>query len=135
LTGLAVPLEDGSYHEVDSSERAFQTAAEGCFREYFPQTEPVILEPIMKVENECPEAFQGAVAGDLAGRRGIVVESTVAGTGARLVAEVPLASMVGYATEIRGLTQGQGTFTMEPLRYERTPRGVQEQIIAERRKG
>ncbi len=129
-----IVVEDGSYHEVDSSDRAFQICAQGCFREYFPKTRPVLLEPIMRLEVECPEPFQGSVTGDLTSRRGIIVSTDMREGTAVLVAEVPLAETFGYATDLRSMTQGQGTFSMEPACYRRVPPSIQEEIIAARKK-
>jgi elongation factor G len=134
VVGLKAVVVDGSYHEVDSSDRAFQTTAESCFREYFPQTKPSILEPIMKVEVECPESFQGPITGDLIRRRGIITSSEVEQGVSKLQAEVPLAETFGYATDIRSMSQGQGTFTMELLKYAKVPNSIQEEIIAEKKK-
>ncbi|MFV2069637.1 MAG: elongation factor G, partial [Pirellulales bacterium] len=128
-------LEDGSYHEVDSSDMAFRTAARNCFRETFLKMKPVLLEPVMNVEVECPDTFHGTVTGDLSSRRGVIVSTEIQGKIARIVAEVPLAETFGYATDLRSATQGQGTFTMELARYRRMPRALQEEVIAEKRKG
>ena len=129
-------LEDGSYHEVDSSDMAFQTAARDCFRQTFLQTKPVLLEPVMKMEVECQPQHQGSVTGDLISRRGIVLttenpspESVV------IAAEVPLAETFGYSTDLRSQTQGQGTFTMELARYRRVPLKIQTEIVAKRKQG
>jgi elongation factor G len=134
VVNLRIHLQDGTYHDVDSSEMAFQTAARDAFREYFPKCAPIILEPVMKVEIETPENFQGGIVGDLTARRGIMESSEmqVAGT-VKLICEVPLSETFGYATDLRSLTQGQGTFTMELKGYRRVPANVQEEIIAERR--
>jgi elongation factor G len=134
VVGLKVVITDGSYHEVDSSDRAFQTAAEGCFREHFKDTKPAILEPIMKVEIECPENFQGPITGDLISRRGMIVNTDMRDGVANIVAEVPLAETFGYATDIRSMSQGQGTFTMELACYRKVPASVQEEIIADKKK-
>ena len=134
VVGLKAVVTDGSYHEVDSSDRAFQTTAEGCFREHFGDTKPAILEPIMKIEIECPDDFQGVVTGDLISRRGIVTQTDMEGKTSRLLGELPLSETFGYATDIRSMTQGKGTFTMELLCYRRAPASVQEEIIAEKRK-
>ena len=133
VSGVKAVVEDGSYHEVDSSDRAFQTCARDCFRETFRQTRPVLLEPIMKLEIECPQAFQGPVVGDLVSRRGVIRASEVREQLAVLVAEVPLAETFGYATDLRSLTQGQGVFSMELAQYRKTPPQIQEEIIACRR--
>ena len=91
-------------------------------RETFPKTKPVLLEPIMKIEIECPSQFQGTVVGNLTGRRGMVVATELDGVTARIEGEVPLAETFGYSTDLRSMTQGQGTFTMEFARYRRVPR-------------
>ena len=129
-----ITLEDGSYHEVDSSDRAFQTCAQTCFREFFPKTKPVLLEPIMKIEIECPDTFQGPVTGDLTSRRGIVMATDIREGTTIIHAEVPLAETFGYATDLRSMTQGQGTFSMEPACYRRVPPSIQEEIVTARRK-
>jgi elongation factor G len=134
VVGLKVVLEDGKYHEVDSSDRAFQTCAEGCFREHFKDTKPALLEPIMKVEIECPENFQGPITGDLISRRGMIVNTDMRDGITNILAEVPLAETFGYATDIRSMSQGQGTFTMELLCYRKVPASVQEEIIADKKK-
>lgn len=134
IVGLHVLVEDGSYHEVDSSDLAFQICAQTVMRETFPQTRPVLLEPIMRIEVECPESCQGNVVGDLIGRRGLITGSTVMGPIARIMGEVPLAETFGYATVLRSLTQGQATFSMEFCRYKRVPGSVQEEIVAQRKK-
>jgi elongation factor G len=133
VVGTLIHLDDGSFHEVDSSEKAFYTAAQGCFREYFKQASPKLLEPIMNVEIECPEDFQGTVVGDVIRRRGIMTSSDVVEGTSVIKAEVPLAETFGYATDLRSMTQGQGTFTMELAVYRQTPSNVQEEIIEARR--
>ena len=135
VVGLKAFISDGSYHEVDSSEMAFQICAQGMFRENFKHTKPVLLEPAMNVEIECPTNFQGSVVGDVSTRRGMVVSTDMRDDGiSKIVCEVPLAETFGYATELRSMTQGQGTFTMELAGYRRVPPHIQEEIIAERRK-
>jgi elongation factor G len=134
VVGLAVYLEDGSYHEVDSSDLAFQICAQTAMRETFPKTRPVLLEPVMKIEIECPSQFQGSVVGNLTSRRGIVLSTEVRGAEARIEGEVPLAETFGYSTDLRSMTQGQGTFTMEFARYKRLPRNLEEEVIADRKK-
>jgi elongation factor G len=133
VIGLKAVLSDGSYHEVDSSDRAFQTCAQGCFRETFLKTRPVLLEPIMKIDIEAPEQFQGAVTGDVVSRRGIIMTTSNREGLALLSAEVPLAETFGYATDLRSMTQGQGTFTMELLCYRRVPASIQEEIIKKKK--
>lgn len=133
VVGVKVVVEDGSYHEVDSSERAFLICAQGCFREYFPKTRPVLLEPIMRIDIECPESFQGAIVGDLTGRRGLIVSTEVWEGIAHIVGEIPLAETFGYATNLRSMTQGQGTFSMEPSQYRKVPASLQNEVIAGRK--
>jgi elongation factor G len=134
VVGLHVMLEDGSYHEVDSSELAFQTCAATAMRETFPKTRPVLLEPVMNVEIECPSDFQGSVVGDLTARRGMVTATEVTGVTARIEGEVPLAETFGYSTDLRSMTQGQGTFTLEFARYRRLPPSIEREVIAARKR-
>jgi elongation factor G len=135
VVGLKCHLQDGSYHDVDSSEMAFQTAARGMFREYMPKTKPVLLEPVMKVEIESPESFQGSIVGDLTSRRGIMESADVRADGSvMIICEVPLSETFGYATDLRSMTQGQGTFSMEVQGYRKVPATVQADVIADRRK-
>ena len=133
IVGLKAVLDDGSYHEVDSSEMAFTVCARNCFRETFLKTKPVLLEPIMLVEIECPSTYQGAVTGDVSSRRGLILSTEVQGNTAKIVAEIPLAQTFGYATDLRSRTQGQGTFTMELAKYKRMPASLQEEVIAEKK--
>lgn len=135
VTGVKVHLKDGSYHDVDSSEMAFQICARDTFREYFPKTNPVLLEPVMSVEIEAPENFQGGIVGDVTSRRGIIESTDIKPDGTSIViCEVPLSETFGYATDLRSLTQGQGTFTMEVKGYRRVPANIQEEIVIERKK-
>ncbi len=133
VVGLKVTLEDGSYHDVDSSEMAFQTCARTCMRENFPATRPVLLEPVMKIEIECPTDFQGSVVGNLTSRRGMVVATEASGAICRIEGEVPLAETFGYSTDLRSMTQGQGTFTMEFAKYRRLPGSIEREVIAARK--
>jgi len=125
-----VTLYDGSYHDVDSNENAFRMAASMGFREGARNADPVLLEPIMKVEVETPEEYMGDIMGDLNRRRGIVqgMDDMIGGAKA-LNAEVPLSEMFGYATQLRSLSQGRATFSMEFTRYAETPASVAEAII------
>jgi len=134
IVGVATIVQDGSHHEVDSSDMAFQTAARFCFRETFLKMKPVLLEPTMKIEVECPVDFQGVVTGDLISRRGMILSTEFSGQAAVVIADVPLAETFGYSTDLRSMTQGQGTFTMEFSRYRRVPSTIQEQVIEDRRK-
>ncbi len=134
VVGVRIDLRDGSYHDVDSSERAFYICAQGCFRESMAAAKPVLLEPIMKVELECPESYQGDVVGDVIRRRGLIVSTDSRDAISYVIAEVPLAETFGYATDLRSMTKGQGTFTMELLTYRKCPSNVQEEIIIKRKK-
>ncbi|MGA2066557.1 MAG: elongation factor G [Thermoguttaceae bacterium] len=133
VVGLKVVVEDGSYHEVDSSEMAFQTCARTAMRENFSRTRPVLLEPVMKIEIECPGTFQGAVVGNLNARRGMVLAAAMDGPTVRIEGEVPLAEVFGYSTDLRSMTQGQGTFTLELARYRRLPQSLEREVIAARK--
>jgi elongation factor G len=133
IVGCKMCLDDGTYHDVDSSEMAFRIAAEAAFRQAFLAAGPVLLEPLMAVEVETPGRFQGAIVGDLNARRGVVHATENRGSYALIRAQVPLAAMFGYATVVRGLTQGMGTFSMELVRYGRVPARIAEEIIAARR--
>jgi elongation factor G len=133
VVGIKMVVDDGSYHDVDSSDRAFQICAQDCFRETFRKSKPALLEPIMKIEVECPEQFQGPVVGDMNSRRGIIISTETRENEAVIVAEVPLAETFGYATDLRSMTQGQGVFSMELLCYRKTPASIQEAIIADKK--
>jgi len=134
VVGVKMVLEDGSSHAVDSSDLAFQLCARAAFRQAVRDAKPVLLEPIMKVEVECPTEFQGGVSGDLASRRGLITGSEMKSNAVILVAEVPLANMFGYSTDLRSLTQGRANFSMEFACYRRTPGSIQEEIIERSRK-
>ena len=134
IVGVKATLEDGSYHDVDSSDMAFQTCARAGFREAFLATKPVLLEPIMKMEVEVPADFQGAVTGELNKRRGLIISTETVGNTSTIVAEVPLAETFGYSTDLRSMTQGQGVFTMEFSKYKPTPGNIQKEIVEERKK-
>src|SRR4029078_4286323 len=134
IVGIKTTLDDGSYHEVDSSDMAFQICARNCFRETFLKTKPVLLEPVMKIEIEVPSQYQGPVSGELTSRRRLIVSTEVNGAFATIEGEVPLAETFGYSTDLRSMTQGQGTFTMEFAKYRRVPSNIQEEIIAEKKK-
>ncbi|MBD2362008.1 elongation factor G [Anabaena minutissima FACHB-250] len=130
LIDVKATLVHGSYHDVDSSEMAFKIAGSMALKEAVLKASPVLLEPMMKVEVEVPEDYIGNVIGDLISRRGqIESQSTEQGL-AKVASKVPLASMFGYATDIRSKTQGRGIFSMEFSHYEEVPRSVAETIIA-----
>jgi elongation factor G len=125
-----VTLYDGSFHDVDSSELAFKIAGSMAFKDACRKASPVLLEPIMDVEVVVPEEYMGDVIGDLNGRRGRVQSMTARGGGQAVKAQVPLASMFGYATELRSRTQGRATFTMQFGHYEPVPNSVSEELTA-----
>ena len=127
---LKVTLVDGSYHDVDSSEMAFKIAGSLAIQDAVMKASPALLEPMMKVEVEAPEEFLGDVMGDLNSRRGHIEGMGSEGGTAKVTANVPLAAMFGYATDIRSKTQGRGIFSMEFSKYEDVPRNVAEAIIA-----
>jgi len=132
VVDVKVTLFDGSYHEVDSSEMAFKIAGSMCFKEGAKEARPVILEPIMKVEVVTPEDYMGDVMGDLNRRRGIVGGMDDTPSGKIIRAEVPLAEMFGYATDVRSATQGRATYSMEFIKYAETPTNIAEEIIKKR---
>jgi elongation factor G len=133
IVGCKMTLDDGSYHEVDSSDLAFRIAAIEAFKQAFHRSKPCLQEPIMKVEVECPVEHQGPVVGDLNSRRGIIMETENVNHHCVIRAEVPLANLFGYATIIRSLSKGMATFTMEMSRYARVPQRLAEEIIAIRK--
>jgi elongation factor G len=130
MTGVRVTLDDGSYHEVDSSEIAFKIAGSMAFKEAVRKAKLVLLEPVMKVEVVVPEDYMGAVNGDLKSRRGQIEEMEKRGSTQIIRATVPLAEMCGSATDLRSRTQGRASYTMHFLRYEQTPTAIAEEVIA-----
>ncbi len=135
VVDVKVRLFDGSYHEVDSSEIAFQIAGSMAFKDAAKKADPVILEPIMEVEVETPEDYVGDVIGDLNSRRGKIMGMENKGVITVVRAHVPLAEMFGYATTLRSLTQGRGTFIMKFSHYEEVPQHIAEKIIGQRMAG
>ena len=130
MIDLKVRLVDGSYHDVDSSEMAFKIAGSMGIREAVKKASPVLLEPMMKVEVEVPEDFMGDIMGDINSRRGQIGNMNTEDGIAKISAEVPLAEMFGYATDIRSKTQGRGIFTMEFSHYAEVPNHVAEAVMA-----
>jgi elongation factor G len=131
VVNMRCVVNDGQYHPVDSSDIAFQMAAIGAFREAYNKAKPCILEPIMKVSVEGPTEFQGNIFASINQRRGVISSSTEDGFFSRVEAEVPLSDMFGYSTTLRSLTQGKAEFTMEFLKYGKTPQSVSEALIKE----
>jgi elongation factor G len=130
VVDIKVSLTDGSYHEVDSNEMAFKIAASMGFKEGCRKAKPVLLEPVMDVEVVVPSEYQGAVVGDLNSRRGRIVSMDSRGNAQVIRANVPLGQMFGYATDVRSMTQGRATYTMQFARYEEVPRNIAEEIMA-----
>ncbi|HEB96837.1 MAG TPA: elongation factor G [Sedimenticola thiotaurini] len=129
VVDVKVTLYDGSYHDVDSSEMAFKIAGSMCFKEGAKKADPVLLEPIMKVEVVTPEEYMGDVMGDLNSRRGLVQGMEDSPSGKQIRAEVPLSEMFGYATDLRSATQGRATYSMEFSKYSEVPASIAEAII------
>jgi len=135
VVDVKVTLYDGSFHEVDSSEMAFKIAGSMAFKEAMRKSDPVLLEPIMKVVVTVPEDYMGDVIGDLNSRRGTIQGMEALPSGQQINAKVPLSEMFGYATDMRSRTQGRGTYTMEPSHYAEVPKSVSEKVIVDRTKG
>ncbi len=131
---IRVTLVDGSYHEVDSSEMAFKVAGSMAFKEAMRKADPVLLEPIMKVDVNTPDDYMGDVMGDLNSRRGRIEGMEARAGGQAIHAFVPLSEMFGYATDLRSRTQGRATFAMSPSHYAEVPKSVQEKIVETRAK-
>ncbi len=135
VVDVKVTLFDGSYHDVDSSQIAFELAASMAFKDGCRKANPVLLEPMMAVEVETPEDYAGTVMGDLSSRRGMVQGmDDMVGGGKAIKAEVPLSEMFGYATTLRSLTQGRATYTMEFKHYSEAPKNVAEAVVSSRTK-
>ena len=130
VVDVKVTLFDGSYHEVDSSEMAFKIAGSMAFKEAAAKADPVLLEPIMKVSVIVPEEYMGDVMGDLNGRRGQITGMETRGGASNIDAFVPLSEMFGYATNLRGRSQGRGQFSMQPSHYTEVPKSLAEKIIS-----
>ncbi len=130
IVDIKVRLTDGSYHDVDSSEMAFKIAASMGFKEACRRAKPVLLEPVMDVEVVTPEEYMGAIVGDLNSRRGRIASMEARGSSQVIRARVPLGQMFGYATEMRSMTQGRATYTMQFSRYEEVPPAIAEEIMA-----
>jgi elongation factor G len=129
VTGVRVTINDGGWHAVDSSDMAFQVCARDAWREAYPAAAPVILEPIMKVEVEGPAEFTGNIISTINQRRGMVIGSSEEEGFAKIEAEVPLAEMFGYSTDLRSATQGKAEFAMEFSRYDQAPKSVSDELI------
>ncbi len=133
VVNVKMILEDGSYHDVDSSEMAFNICGFNCMRDTLKKAGLALLEPIMTLEVEAPTEFQGSVTGHISSKRGLITSSEVRQGVGVFKAEVPLATMFDYANELRSMTQGKGSFTMEFNRYKQVPKSLQEDIVTRRR--
>jgi elongation factor G len=133
VVDVKVTLYDGSFHDVDSSEMAFKIAGSMAFKEGAAKAKPVLLEPIMQVEAITPEEYMGDVMGDINRRRGIVQGMEDVHAGKAIRAEIPLAEMFGYATDLRSMSQGRATYTMEFAKYAEVPVNVAKAIIEARK--
>ena len=130
VVDVRVTLTDGSYHEVDSSEMAFKIAGSMAFKNAARRAKPALLEPIFDVEVVTPEEYMGDVIGDLSGRRGRIEEMDQRGQDRIVKAQVPLAEMFGYATELRSRTQGRATYTMQFDSYQEVPKSISDDVVA-----
>ena len=129
ILDIKATLFDGSYHDVDSSEAAFKVAASLALKNAAKKCDPVILEPIMKVEVTAPSEYLGSVMGDISSRRGMIDGQEERGNAVVVQASVPLSEMFGYATDLRSFTQGRGNYTMQFDRYEQVPKSIKEEIV------
>jgi elongation factor G len=129
VVDVRVRIVDGSFHEVDSSELAFKMAGIFAFKEAMKKAKPILLEPIMKVEVTTPEEYQGDIMGDLNRRRGQIQGMENKGNAAVITAFVPLEMMFGYATDIRSLTKGRASYSMEPSHFEQVPSNLLSKIV------
>ena len=132
VVDVIVTLNDGSYHEVDSSEMAFKIAGSMAFKDAMRKADPVLTEPIMKVVVVCPDDYMGAIIGDLTSRRGSVTGIEPMNGSQQISAFVPLSNMFGYATDMRSQTQGRGSYTMEPSHYAEVPKSIADTICSTR---
>lgn len=134
VVGIEFELNDGSYHPVDSSQLAFEIAAKAAFREVYRRANPYIMEPIMKIEVETPSEFRGNVMGSINQRRGVILDTEVDEQFSRIIAEIPLSEIFGYATVLRSLTQGKSEFSLDFTAYRRVPKQMEEKMLEEIRK-
>ena len=133
VVGVKANLKDGKYHDVDSSDMAFRICARNAMRQAIRQANPQIMEPMMFVEVETPEEYQGGVVGDLSSRRGIIGGMESRPDVNVVTATVPLGEMFGYSTALRSMSAGKATYSMEFQHYAATPRSIQEEVMAARR--
>ena len=128
IVNVRCELDDGAYHDVDSSYMAFKICAIAAMREVYQKAKPTVLEPIMKLETTVPEEYQGAAVGQVNQRRGVIVKTTSFEGNCVIEAEVPLTEMFGYSTDLRSATKGKGEFSMEFSKYQAAPRNIQDEL-------
>ncbi|MCA9138359.1 MAG: hypothetical protein KDB00_16425 [Planctomycetales bacterium] len=132
IVGVKVTLLDGDQHENDSSEMSFKTCAAKAMREeVLPGAGLVLLEPVMNLEVELPEEYLGAVTGYLARKRGVITSANTGSGVTVIAAEAPLAELFEFSSDVRSMTQGNGTFTMHPLAYRQTPSDIQQMLLSQ----
>jgi elongation factor G len=131
IVHVEMEIIDGAYHEVDSSQMAFETATRMAFRETYKKAKPYLLEPVMLVEIETPNEFRSNVMGSINQRRGVITETDIDEQFTRIVADVPLAEIFGYVTVLRSLTQGKADFSMQFHAYRKVPASIQEELLKE----
>ena len=132
VVDVKVSLNDGSYHEVDSSEMAFKIAGSMAFKNAMKKANPILTEPIMKVVVITPDDYMGDVMGDINSRRGQIQSMDAVSGAQQITAMIPLSNMFGYATDLRSKTQGRGLYSMEPSHFEQVPKSIQEEIVKAR---
>ncbi|MGE3758289.1 MAG: elongation factor G, partial [Pseudobdellovibrionaceae bacterium] len=128
IVGVQVYLDDGAYHDVDSSEMAFRICAMAAMRQAYDKAKPVVLEPIMKLETQVPDEYQGAAVGQVNQRRGVIMGTESIEGYTVITSEVPLKEMFGYSTDLRSATKGKGEFSMEFAKYAQAPRNIQDEL-------
>ena len=133
IVDIKVTLYDGSYHSVDSSDIAFQIAGSMALQKAVQQANPILLEPIVNVEIRAPQEFVGDIIGTINSKRGKVLDMTISGKTQIVKAQVPLAEMANYTNELRSITSGKGTYTMEFSHYEVVPSHIAQKIIEQRK--
>ena len=133
MVGIRVNLVDGKYHDVDSSDMAFRICSRNAIKQAIAKADAVLLEPIMGIEVETPNEYQGTIIGDLSSRRGVIKGTETRDDLTIITASAPLAQMFGYATNLRSATAGKATYSMEFEKYSPVPRDLQQEIINKRK--
>jgi elongation factor G len=133
VVGVKMTLDDGAYHEVDSSQLAFEVATRTAFRDNYKKAKPIILEPVMKVSIETPSEFRGNIMAIINKNRGLVLDTVIDNHFTRIDSEMPLSETFGLATQFRSVTQGKADFTMEFSEYKSVPKSIEEEILKEKK--